>query len=52
MPHTDALRAHSSLGQKWSKFVNGWRAKKLCGEISRELATFESRFLKTRAHPR
>lgn len=50
MTHTSASRGQNSLGKRVAKFFNYRRAKRLYGEINREMAFFESKFLKSRLH--
>ena len=50
MPYTATRRLYHMFGRKVSKYVLYKKAKKLCGEISRDMAVLESRFLKSRLH--
>lgn len=50
MPNTGANRSQSSLGRRLARFLNYRRAKRLYNEINREMAFFESRYLKSRLH--
>jgi hypothetical protein len=50
MFHAGANRSQDSLGKKLVRFFNYRRAKKLCGEINRDMTFFEARFLKSRFH--
>lgn len=50
MPYISTRRLYSAVGKKLSKYLNYRRAKRLYNEISRDMAFFESRFIKTRLH--
>lgn len=46
MPHIERLQIE--IGKRIDRYFSYRRAKKLCVEISRGIASFESRFLKSR----
>ncbi len=50
MPNNDSNRFQDSIGRKLAKFLICRRAKRLCGEISRDMSFFETRFLKPKPH--
>ena len=50
MPHTATRRLYNVLGKKISRYLAYRKAKKLCSEISRGMAFFESKYLKSRLH--
>ena len=50
MPYLTTRRLHNVFGKKVVRFFMYKKAKKLCSEISRDMAFFEGRFLKSRAH--
>ncbi len=50
MPYTATRRLHHMFGRKVSKYVMYRRAKRMCGEINRNMVLLESRFLKNRLH--
>ena len=50
MPHTATRRLYNVLGKKISKYLTYRRAKRLYNEINRDMAFFESKYLKARLH--
>ncbi len=50
MPYLTTRRNGNVFGKKVVKFFMYHKAKKLCSVINRDMAFFESRFLKGRAH--
>ncbi len=50
MPNNASNRLQNSISRKLEKFLVCRRAKRLCNEISREMAFFESKFVKPRLH--
>jgi hypothetical protein len=48
MPYTATRRLHNVFGRKISRYFACRRAKKLYNEINRDMAFFESRFMKSR----
>ncbi len=50
MPHLTTRRLHNIFGKKVVRFFLYKKAKRLCSAINRDMAFFEARFLKTRAH--
>ena len=50
MPYTATRRLYNVVGKKISKYLNYRRAKRLYNEINRDMAFFESRYIKTRLH--
>lgn len=50
MPYLSTRRLHHIFGKKISKFLTYKKAKRLCSEINRDMAFFESRFLKYRVN--
>lgn len=50
MPYTVTRRSHDTFGKKVSRFLSYKKAKKMCNEISRDMAFFEARYLKSRLH--
>lgn len=50
MPYSATRRFYNVFGKKVSKFLTYRRAKKLYNEISRDMAFFESKYLKARLH--
>ena len=50
MPYTATRRLYNMFGRKVSKYMTYRRAKRLYNEISRDMAFFESKYLKARQH--
>ena len=50
MPYTATRRLYNVVGKKISKYLNYRRAKRLYNEINRDMAFFESRYMKFRLH--
>jgi len=50
MPYTATRRFYDAFGKKVSRFMTYRRAKKLYNEINRDMAFFESKYLKARQH--
>jgi hypothetical protein len=50
MPYISTRRLYNVVGKKVSRYLNYRRAKRLYNEINRDMAFFESRFIKTRLH--
>ena len=50
MPYLVTRRQHNMFGKKVMRFFMYKKAKRLCSMLNKDLAFFESRFLKTRAH--
>ena len=50
MPYIATRRLHNILGKKIWKYLSYKKAKRMYNEINRDLAFFESRFLKSRPH--
>jgi hypothetical protein len=50
MPYTATRRLYNVIGKKVSKFLTYRRAKKLCNEINKDMAFFESKYMKSRMH--
>lgn len=48
MPYLNTRRSHHMLGKKVSKYFIYRKAKRMFNDINREMAFFESRFLKSR----
>ena len=49
MPYAATRRLYHIIGKKVSKFVTYRKAKKLFNEISRDIGSIESRFIRSRA---
>jgi len=52
MPYLATRRLYHVIGKKVSKFVAYRRAKRLYNEINRDMAFFESKYLRNRMHLR
>jgi len=50
MPYTATRRFYNVFGKKISRYMTYRRAKKLYNEINRDMAFFESKYLKNRLH--
>jgi len=50
MPYTATRRFYNAFGKKISRYLTYRKAKKMSSEISRDIASLESRFLKSRLH--
>ena len=50
MPYLATRRLYNVVGKKVSKFIAYRRAKRLYNEINRDMAFFESKYLKARLH--
>ena len=50
MPYLATRRLYNVIGKKVSKFITYRRAKRLYNEINRDMAFFESKYLKARLH--
>ncbi len=50
MPYMATRRLYSVIGKKLSKYFTYRKAKRLCNEINRDMAFFESKYLKDRLH--
>jgi hypothetical protein len=50
MPYTATRRFYDAFGKRVSKFITYRRAKRLYNEINRDMAFFESRYMKNRPH--
>ena len=50
MPYVATRRLYNVIGKKVSRYFNCRKAKKLYNEINRDMAFFESRFMKSRLH--
>lgn len=50
MPYLATRRLYNVVGKKVSKFITYRRAKRLYNEINRDMAFFESKYLKARLH--
>lgn len=48
MPYINTRRFHNIFGKKVSKILMYKKAKRMFNEINRDMAFFESRFLKSR----
>ena len=50
MPHLTTRRLNNIFGKKVMRYFMYKKAKKLCSMINRDMAFFEARFLRARAH--
>jgi hypothetical protein len=50
MPYTITRRLHNVFGRKISRFFSYRKAKKLYSEINRDMASIETRFIRSRLH--
>jgi len=50
MPYSTAKRFHDSLGRRISRFFIYMKAKRMYDVITRDIAFFEARFLKSKMH--
>ena len=50
MPHMATRRLYNVIGKKISRYLAFRKAKRLCNEINRDMAFFESKYLKARLH--
>jgi hypothetical protein len=50
MPYTATRRLYNVLGKKISRYLAYRRAKRLYNEINRDMAFFESKYMKARLH--
>ena len=50
MPYIATRRLHNTFGKKVSRYLSYKKAKRMYNEINRDMASFESRFLKAKAH--
>jgi hypothetical protein len=50
MPYLATRRLYNVVGKKLSRFITYRRAKRLYNEINRDMAFFESKYLKARLH--
>jgi hypothetical protein len=48
MPYLTTRRLYNVIGKKLSKFIAYRRAKRLFNEINRDMAFFESKYMKAR----
>lgn len=48
MPYMNTRRLHNIFGKKVSKYLVYRKAKRMFNEINRDMAFFESRFLRSR----
>jgi hypothetical protein len=48
MPYLSTRRSYNIFGKKVSKYLSYRKAKRLCNEINRDMAFFESRYIKSR----
>ncbi len=51
MPYIATRRLYNTFGKKISKYFSYKKAKRLYGEINRNITLFEARYLKSRLHP-
>jgi len=50
MPHITTRRLPNIVGKKVMRYFMFKKAKRLCSTINRDMAFFEARFLRERAH--
>ena len=50
MPYLATRRLYNVVGKKLSRFITYRRAKRLYNEINRDMAFFESKYMKARLH--
>lgn len=50
MPYVTTRRLYNTIGKKVAKYFSYKRAKRLYNEINRDMAFFESKYLKSRMH--
>jgi hypothetical protein len=50
MPYSATRRLYSLMGRKVAKYFNYRKAKRLYNVINRDMAFFETRYLKSRLH--
>jgi hypothetical protein len=50
MPYTITRRQHNVFGRKVSRFFGYRKAKRLYNEINRDMASIETRFIRSRLH--
>ena len=50
MPYLSTRRMHNIFGRKVSRYLSYRKAKRLCNEINRDMAFFETRYIKSRLH--
>ena len=48
MPYLSTRRLYNVIGRKVSRYFSYKRAKRMCNEINRDMAFFESRYIKSR----
>lgn len=50
MPYTATRRLPNAFGRKVSRFFGYRKAKRMYNEINRDIASIESRFIRSRMH--